>query len=62
MKIKQICILGGSGFVGTYIASRLSASGYNVNLLTRNREKYKNLLVLTGLEIKTAEIKHQHIR
>ena len=61
MKIKQICILGGSGFVGTYIASRLCASGYKVKILTRNREKCKHLLVLPELEIVTADIHQQKL-
>ncbi|MCW9004601.1 MAG: complex I NDUFA9 subunit family protein, partial [Gammaproteobacteria bacterium] len=59
MKIKQICILGGSGFVGTYIASRLAADGYQVKILTRNRERCKHLLVLPGLKIVTTDIQQQ---
>ncbi|MDH5473550.1 MAG: complex I NDUFA9 subunit family protein, partial [Gammaproteobacteria bacterium] len=59
MQINQICILGGTGFVGTYIASRLSTRGYKIKVLTRKKEKCKHLLMLPGIEIIETDIHQQ---
>jgi len=54
----RICILGGSGFVGKAIVARLSKRGCSVRVLTRRRERHRDLLVLPGLELIQADI-HQ---
>ena len=46
MKIKKIWILGGTGFVGRSLANSLVAKGYEVRILTRNRDLNKNDLIL----------------
>lgn len=46
MLIKKICILGGTGFVGRSLANRLAKSGFALRILTRNRERNKNNLIL----------------
>ncbi|MES2354643.1 MAG: complex I NDUFA9 subunit family protein [Pseudomonadota bacterium] len=51
MSTKKICILGGSGFVGRYIAEALVERGLDVRVLTRRRERIKHLLVLPTVEI-----------
>jgi len=57
MIIKKICILGGSGFVGTTLANRLTTEGYQLKVLTRNREKHrKNLILLPRLELNEVNI------
>jgi NADH dehydrogenase len=56
MKHNSICILGGSGFVGKYIAARLVASGKQVRILTRNRNNHRDLLVLPNLELIEADV------
>lgn len=53
---KSICILGGSGFVGRYIASRLAYGGKRVRILTRNRDRHRDLLVLPNLELVEADV------
>ena len=47
----QICVLGGTGFVGTLLANRLNTSGMRVKILTRNREKHRHLLVLPHVSL-----------
>lgn len=46
MIIKRICILGGTGFVGKTIANRLTKDGYQLRVLTRDREKRRDDLIL----------------
>lgn len=52
----SICILGGTGFVGRYIASRLAYSGKRVRILTRNRDRSRDLLVLPNVELAEADL------
>lgn len=56
MKIRKVCILGGTGFVGRHLAARLANSRYLLRVLTRRRERHKQLLVLPGLELIEADI------
>jgi NADH dehydrogenase len=56
MKHNSICILGGTGFVGKYIAARLVASGKRVRILTRNRNNHRDLLVLPNIELIEADV------
>ncbi|MGR8949093.1 MAG: complex I NDUFA9 subunit family protein [Gammaproteobacteria bacterium] len=51
MSRKKIAIVGGSGFVGTVIASRLSTRGDEVSVLTRSRENSKHLWPLPNAKI-----------
>ena len=45
MDIKKVLLLGGSGYVGTYIANRLSQRGIEVTIPTRRRERTKALII-----------------
>ena len=54
--LRTICILGGTGFVGREIASRLVQKGNSVRIPTRNRQRARNLLVLPGIEIINADV------
>lgn len=60
MIIKRICILGGSGFVGETLANRLTKDGYQLRVLTRDREKKRyNLILLPTVELIEADIHDQ---
>lgn len=57
MRIRRICITGGSGFVGQTLANRLSSAGYDLRIPTRNRELHKEkLILLPRLELIEADI------
>ncbi len=56
MNIKKVLLLGGSGFVGTYIVNRLSQRGIEVTVPTRRRERTKALIMQPGVEMPEANI------
>ena len=57
MIIRKLCILGGSGFVGRTLANRLVRDGYQLKILTRNREANKGkLILLPDLELVEANV------
>ncbi len=59
MKIQRICILGGSGFVGTQLVSQLAARGLEVRVLSRRREMAKELILLPTVEVIEADVHDQ---
>ncbi len=56
MDIKKVLLLGGSGFIGTYIANRLSQRGIELTIPTRRRERNKALIIQPGVEMPEADI------
>ncbi len=57
MLINRICIVGGTGFVGRTLANHLAREGIDVRILTRNRERHKdNLILLPNVELIQADV------
>ncbi|MFZ4498103.1 MAG: complex I NDUFA9 subunit family protein [Burkholderiales bacterium] len=50
--IRTLCVIGGGGFVGHHLCSRLAAAGYRLRVPTRHRERIKQGL----LELPAAEV------
>lgn len=55
-KTMNICVLGGTGFVGQQIVEQLAKRGHRVRVLSRHRERKRDLLVLPTVEIVTADV------
>lgn len=53
---RRIVMLGGTGFVGRHIATRLVRAGHRVKILSRNREDHRELLVLPTVDVVTADV------
>lgn len=51
-----VCVLGGTGFVGRHLVARLAAGGHTVRVLSRRRERHRELLVLPTVEVVTADV------
>jgi NADH dehydrogenase len=51
MQLRKICVLGGSGFVGSSIVTKLDQDGYAVTVLTRRRESAKHLFLLPNVTV-----------
>jgi NADH dehydrogenase len=56
MRPLSICVLGGTGFVGSHVVSRLVRDGHRVLVPTRNRARHRELLVLPGLELRDFDV------
>jgi len=51
MRYTRICLLGGTGFVGRHLATALVERGCVVRVLTRRRERHRELLVLPSAQL-----------
>lgn len=56
MTTRTICMVGGTGFVGRHLAARLVQDRHHIKVLTRRRERHRDLLVLPGLQLIEADI------
>lgn len=56
MIIHDVCVLGGSGFVGRHVCQQLVARGYRVTVPTRDRERAKELILLPTADVLTADV------
>jgi len=60
MRGNTVCLLGGTGFVGYHLANRLTRHGYTVNILTRRRERHRDLLVNPRIRLVEADVYNSH--
>ncbi|MFN7085163.1 MAG: complex I NDUFA9 subunit family protein [Burkholderiales bacterium] len=56
MEVTNVCMLGGSGFIGRHLCHQLAARGYRVSVPTRNPERAKELLMLPTVEVVGADV------
>lgn len=56
----KIAIIGGAGFIGSYIAEYLSRDGHRLSIATRQRERHKGKLIpLPGCELEECNVHDQ---
>lgn len=56
MELKKVLLIGGSGFVGGWIANRLSERGIRVMVPARHRDNRKKLLLLPTVYMVNADV------
>lgn len=56
IKRRTICVLGGTGFVGRHLIGKLVKQGFNIKVLSRKRERHRELLVLPTVSVVNANI------
>lgn len=56
MDIKNVLLIGGSGFVGGWIANRLSERGMRVTIPTRRRDNNRALILLPTVDAVEADV------
>lgn len=59
MSALRICILGGSGFVGTHLVSQFASRGHRIRVVSHRREMAKELILLPTVEVVEANV-HDH--
>jgi uncharacterized protein YbjT (DUF2867 family) len=52
----KVTILGGAGFVGSSLVTKLDQAGYQVKVLSRRRETAKHLILLPNVQAVTCDI------
>jgi NADH dehydrogenase len=56
MALRSICLLGGSGFVGTHLAAALARDGWRITVPTRNPARAGHLSMIPTLRLVAADI------
>lgn len=51
MRSRNVCVLGGSGFVGTHLCSSLARAGHRITVLTREVDRARHLRVLPAVSV-----------
>jgi len=51
IKKRTICVLGGTGFVGRHLIGALVKENFDIKVLSRKRERHRELLVLPGVSV-----------
>ncbi len=54
--MKNILLIGGSGFLGGHVARRLAAQGHCLTIPTRHRERARHLIVLPTAEVVETDV------
>ena len=57
----NICVLGGTGFVGTEIVSQLASAGHSIRVPTRAPARGQHLSVLPTVEIVAADVHDRRV-
>ena len=56
MKIQNVLVIGGSGFVGRHVVRRLAEQGIDVTVPSRRRERARELILLPTVQVVTADV------
>ena len=56
MPIRRVCVLGGTGFVGRHLCCELSRRKLDIRILTRRRERRRDLIVIPNLELVETDV------
>lgn len=56
MKIDNVLVIGGAGFVGRHIVSLLAARGLRVSVPTRRRDRAKHLILLPTVDVLECDV------
>src|SRR5918992_5896612 len=56
MKLNEVLVVGGSGFIGRHLVASLAAAGVRVTVPSRRRERAKHLILLPTVDVIEADV------
>ena len=56
MKVNEVLVVGGSGFIGRHLVAALTAAGMRVAVPTRRRERAKHLILLPTVDVVECDV------
>lgn len=56
MKVNEVLVVGGSGFIGRHLVAALTAAGMRVTVPTRRRERAKHLILLPTVDVVECDV------
>ena len=56
MRVQNVVLTGGAGFIGSHIVHRLDAAGYRVKVLTRRRDAARHLMLLPNVQVAECDL------
>lgn len=56
MKLQQVCVLGGTGFVGSHLVHRLASDGRRIKVPSRHPQRHRSIAITPGVELVRANI------
>ena len=56
MTAQSVCVLGGSGFVGTHLCAVLARSGFEITVPTRDSARARHLAMIPSLRLVNADV------
>jgi NADH dehydrogenase len=56
MTVRKVCVLGGTGFIGRHLCCELSRRKLHIRVLTRRRERRRDLIVIPNLDLVEADV------
>jgi len=56
--MKNVLVLGGTGFVGSHVCEKLARAGWTTTVATRRRQSARNVMHLPGLTVQECDVHH----
>jgi NADH dehydrogenase len=56
MKVSEVLVVGGAGFIGRHLVASLAAAGAKVTVPSRRRERAKHLILLPTVDVVEADV------
>ncbi len=61
MKVDNVLVVGGSGFIGRHLVAALAARGVRVTVPSRRRERAKHLILLPTVDVVQADVMREGV-